>query len=687
METVWIKGKREKNIEICFALTVEFSKSASLSIIAKDVYNLYVNGVFLHYGPARAAQGCARVDRLDLSPYMQTGKNVICCYVTEVNSSSLCFAEGAPYFGAELTVDGKRYSTQAFQAYLMGDRVARVERMSSQRGYVEVYTTEHDRRELAAADYLPVEVEEAPSPKLLERGVRYGRYESVAATPVERGRVELDDSKKWSCHFREELETGGNLKAYTLAECDCRLSDELVRFVYKKEGAEGLPYALYDFGKTYSGKLVCKLRVKEKATVWASYDDILMDGQLCFHRESVIHGLKWTLGVGEYTLHSSEVYTARYLALVWEGEIEVEEVALICVENPDVRARKLSDEELNSVAEAARRTFEQNAYDIYTDCPSRERAGWLCDSYFMAKAERFYTGESRVEKNFLENYLLYEGKVLDEGAVPMCYPSKPRHAEQYIPNWILWYLIELRDYRLATGDGAFIQKHRSRVEGILKLFEGFENEYGLLENLRGWVFVEWSKANEFVQDVNFPSNMLYVGALRAAAELLEKECLLEKATVLKKKIIELSFNGRYFRDNAVRGADGKLQVTENISETCQYYAAFFEILTKGEAPAFYTRIVEELGKFQDNPEGIHPSNMFIGYILRLTLLHSLGEKERLLKECKAQFLPMAERTGTLWENFGGNASCNHGFASVVGYLIEDAIGVECENMKKRKEEQ
>ncbi|MFR4025840.1 MAG: hypothetical protein ACLTZY_09220 [Alistipes indistinctus] len=31
---------------------------------------------------------------------------------------------------------------------------------------------------------------------------------------------------------------------------------------------------------------------------------------------------------------------------------------------------------------------------------------------------------------------------------------------------------------------------------------GYENEDELLENLGKWVFVEWSKANDFVQDVN-----------------------------------------------------------------------------------------------------------------------------------------------------------------------------------------
>ncbi len=38
---------------------------------------------------------------------------------------------------------------------------------------------------------------------------------------------------------------------------------------------------------------------------------------------------------------------------------------------------------------------------------------------------------------------------------------------------------------------------------------------------------------------------------------------------------------------------------------------------------------------------------------------------------------MAERTGTLWENVGAYASCNHGFASHVAHtLYRDILGVQ-----------
>ena len=53
---------------------------------------------------------------------------------------------------------------------------------------------------------------------------------------------------------------------------------------------------------------------------------------------------------------------------------------------------------------------------------------------------------------------------------------------------------------------------------LFDYFERFRNEDGLLEKLESWVFVEWSKANHFVQDVNYPvEHALRGGAWRPRA--------------------------------------------------------------------------------------------------------------------------------------------------------------------------
>ena len=85
----------------------------------------------------------------------------------------------------------------------------------------------------------------------------------------------------------------------------------------------------------------------------------------------------------------------------------------------------------------------------------------------------------------------------------------------------MWYILELNEYLKRSNDQKLIDLSKEKIIGLLDYFLDFENELGLLENLKGWIFVEWSKANdeEFIKGVNFPSNMLYSACLKAAGEL------------------------------------------------------------------------------------------------------------------------------------------------------------------------
>ena len=98
---------------------------------------------------------------------------------------------------------------------------------------------------------------------------------------------------------------------------------------------------------------------------------------------------------------------------------------------------------LQAIFDAAIETYRQNTFDLFMDCPSRERAGWLCDSFFTARVERVLTGKSEVERNFIENYILPEHfRCLPEGMLPMCYPAD-HYDGVFIPNWAMWFVLEL----------------------------------------------------------------------------------------------------------------------------------------------------------------------------------------------------------------------------------------------------
>ena len=82
---------------------------------------------------------------------------------------------------------------------------------------------------------------------------------------------------------------------------------------------------------------------------------------------------------------------------------------------------------------------------------------------------------------------------------------------------------------------------------------------------------------------------------------------------------------------------------------------------------------------------VHAANSFVGNMLRMELLSRGGRSQQILDESIAYLLYMAERTGTLWENVGAYASCNHGFAShIVHTLYRDVLGVYRVDHQARK---
>lgn len=674
MRAYWGKGKYEYNVELCFSVTLSGDGYEAIRLIAKDVYNLHVNGQFVCYGPARSAKGTARVDEISLKEHLQKGDNRLDVFVIATNSKTLCFSDDEPYFGAEIISNGKVVlSGEDFDCYQMKDRVTKVEKMSYQRTFTEIYRAEKDRAYHSSA-YEPIKKVEVKTPLLLERNVEFTKNETVEFSFYETGSVDPDGKATWENDFtRRQLEKGINLFGYTRAECDQKISIELDEFVYKKGESKGrYKYFAYKLPAVNVGKFDLKITAKTDITLWLIYDDILVDGLVKFNREQIIHGLKWTLKKGEYRLLSGEVYQAKYATLILDGEARIDGVSMITVQNPLVKVGdyKLEDEELEEIVNGAIRTFVHNAYDLPTDCASRERAGYLCDGFFTARAEQFFTNGNKTERNLLENYLLYKNEVYDhDGVLPTCYPSSPKSKDEYIPNWMLWYIVQLGDCLKRTGDKAFIDLHRQKVYLVLDFFRNYENEYGFLENLDGWVFVEWSKANDFTSGVNFPSNMLYAGALATAGEMYGDGELLKKASSLRQKIREFAFDGELFTDNAER-VDGKLVLTDNTSETCQNYAAFFDVATPEDSPEFFKLLDKRFGADdKDFPRKVYPSNMFIGFILRLVILFREGKYEKLLEESKRAFLPMVRLTGTVWEHFEDHSSCNHGFGSIVGALI------------------
>lgn len=694
MKSIWLRGLlNEMNIVADFRYKLTPTEDTKIVLAAASLYRLFVNDKLTGYGPARAAHGYSRTDSYSLSGY--AGKEItVTVEVHGSNVNSFYIIDETPFFACEI-YDGGKLIAEApdFAAYRFTSRVQKVRRFSFQRTFTEIYHLADCPAKFycgkETADFTPAETEEVPMNKLLPRYVHYPRLNTLPVSEyVEYGKLGRDENARlWRDRSYLNIDPV-KLKGFRPAELEEDSGEEVSRFTYERTGkgkADTLTAPCYqtaDFGRTLTGFFKLRLTVKENCSLFITFDEILTDrgtySEVSPYRNDCCNVIKYTLAAGRYEFISSEANSARFANIcLTEGSAEIEDFGMVLYENPDAANYKFDykDVQLNSIVEAAVNTFAQNAVDVLTDCPSRERAGWLCDGYFSARSEALFTGENIVEKSFLENYALCpQSPFLPEGMIPMCYPSDHNDGV-YIPNWSMWYVLQLRNYVNRTGDAEMRDMSKSKVYGLVKFFEKYYNEYGLLENLESWVFIEWSKCNDgdYIRGVNFPSNMLWSETLIAIGELYGDASLIEKGEKMKSTIRELSFNGEFFEDNAVRDAEGKLTKTGHTTETAQYYAFFFGVATPESHPGLFSVILDKFGPTRDDSKvypTVYRSNAFIGNYLRLELLLRYGYKAQVLQNCRDFFTKMAEMTGTLWEHSAVTCSLDHGFASMAAYYIK-----------------
>jgi alpha-L-rhamnosidase len=705
---VWPKGREtEKNLFVGFRASFKTpaQEKVLLRATGATLYRVFLNGHFLGQGPARGPHGFFRVDEWDLSGKVQPGENVVAFEVAGYNANSYYLLDQPSFLQAEVVAGGKVLASTSgsgasFTAAILKERVQKVQRYSFQRPFSEVYRLApgYDRWRadtVSAPGEAKVSVQ--PTRALLPRRVDYPDYSvRQPSRLVSQGQVRtgLKVDHPWKDRSltaigpklggypEKELETIPSLELQTIANTTNRPLDRAwtpgESLVLASNGWE-----IVDFGCNLTGFIGAKVSCRNKTRLFLTFDEILSDGDVNFKRLGCVNAIAYELQPGSYDLESFEPYTLRYLKLiVMEGDCEVQNLSLREYAGAGVWQAHFaaSDERLNRLFAAGRETFRQNALDIFMDCPSRERAGWLCDSFFTSRVAKDLCGDTRIEKNVFENYLLpAKFAYLPEGMLPMCYPADHNDGV-FIPNWSLWFVVELEEYLARSGDRETVDALRPRVLRLFDYFKKFRNEDGLLEKLESWVFVEWSAANSFVQDVNYPSNMLYAKALDAAGKMYGLSELTDDAERIRETIRRQSFDAGFFADNAKR-VNGKLQTTTNRTEVCQYFAFFFDVAKPETHSELWQRLVKDFGPQRKQTKAfpeVHPANAFIGNVLRLELLSRYGLCQQLLDESLAYELYMAERTGTLWENDGAYASCNHGFASHVGVhvLYRDVLGLE-----------
>ncbi|MBQ9951561.1 MAG: hypothetical protein IJO98_05425 [Clostridia bacterium] len=696
------------------------ARGAAVSIAARSFYRLYVNGRMVMHGPARTAHGYARVDVIDVSAALTESENHIAVEVVAYGDFYKKYSNDCTLEPGLLTVqveaDGKVLSAtgrDGWRVCRLTERAGRAERIAHSREAGEICRIVPGRTDWRVGkgeDFVPAQLLDAEPVYLVRRSPLPTLAERRARNLLGFGACRIDPEGFAAPEFwnRDDYNPEGYvgaLEEHPVADCRRTVEDDDVcaalGAVTAKRGPSGEirlsgapdKYALFDMGENGAGFIGVEFSAERAGVVDVVHCEAPDTDGAFSYPNNVVTRLHVPAGRTDFL--SMEPSVARYVRLYFRGtgDVTVHGVTMREYTFPDDErsAFLCSDEEINRLYRAAKKTLVLNTLDIFMDCPDRERGGWLCDSLWTARAAFMMLSDARVEKDFLENFLLTPAEGMSNAFFPDVYPGCKSDftVSTGISTWSFWLMCELCEYVRRTGDTDFAREHEARVEAFVRGSGSFIGSSGLIEGLDG-VFIDWSLSNrrEYQDDVSTPVNALYSFMLRQLGALYgRKEWTRrgeEMRRILREAIARTEPGGlKYvsvFPDHWLRAEDGALRPGGSISESGMATALWSGLFEPGEIPALVRRVRDTMGpapRYPSDPN-IGKSGLFIGLCIRLDMLARLGMHGQMFEDMKAIYLPqLAEGPGTLWEHsvIDSSSRC-HGFNGHAGvHLMRDVLGM------------
>ena len=510
----------------------QIPQAAELYITADSRYKLWINGRFVARGPARSYPQYQAVDRLEISSYLQSGRNILAVQVYQPGYSHFSYLHrGAAGLLACLICDG-----EAVLATGSGWKTRRDPSFSANVPRVSIYGTGVEERDLRLAErwmdpdypdsdwtaprvvapvggYPWIDLRLRTIPRLVE--------EDTPLTPIETRGGTLPESDRSDPHLM--LQRGWISAASVSYPMDQHgwLSPDLAQ--------DEAAYWLFDLGRDYA----CQGRVIVEAAggqeqLSISYQEKIRAGELVISDPETYCRVRLTdrfqLRPGSQTAETFALRGGRYLLIQLTGptgpEFRFRPFARIS-KYPLKINRKLpmSDPVLAGVITICEDTFRACLQDGFVDCVWRESSQWLGDALPQTLIMASMSEDLRPLRQVIE--MAAQGAYPD-GVLPSILPGEV-HAYAVVDYNFTWVELLLLYWRL-SGDEALISNLWPVLLKMMDRFDKDRNGNGLLLSQPGRrLFLDWAPLSR--NEPNAVYNFRYLFALQQAGKLAEERVL------------------------------------------------------------------------------------------------------------------------------------------------------------------
>jgi len=184
--------------------------------------------------------------------------------------------------------------------------------------------------------------------------------------------------------------------------------------------------------------------------------------------------------------------TYRYMQVeikTGNEELTINDLYGIFTGYPFVMKAKFStdDKELEKIFETGWRTARLCAMETYMDCPYYEQLQYVGDTRIQAMVSLYNTGDDRLMRNAITQL---DYSRMAEGITLSRYPTANA---QEIPTFSLWWIGMLNDYWMYRNDPAFVKQFLPGERQVLQFFSKYQQPDGSLKNAPYWEFTDWAE--------------------------------------------------------------------------------------------------------------------------------------------------------------------------------------------------
>ena len=470
---------------------------ADICVTADAKYSLYINGKFVNFGPARGFQHSWPFDRIDIAPYLRSGKNVIAALLYSFGLGNFTYSyEGEYGFLLSGQIGKSDISTnETWKIRIAPGYLCAVAQGSFQYGFQEFYDfqsaednwfepdyddsnwTENTEEYMRIAGCMPWhEFEERAIPLLTHDLIPAASRIAISRhTPASQGWQEISNIREK--FFSEQFQWETNL-----------ITGDTISF------EDGISAQLIDFGEEMVGMLHFEVddAVANHMLDYMVCECIRNSAPALLANPITVYGGRFLLRSGHNEHELTLPWGFRYVVL-WTHQLTDMKVKLSCRRTwypLDVQGKFMaSDKILDKIWKMCEHTQRCCTVDSYIDCPWRENAQWWGDALVQAQNTFRLTADPRILARGLRQ--------ISTQRTPngLTYAMAPTIGHTCIlPDYSAMWLVTLWAYYYETGSTKLYEELTGTVDAICSYFreEIRLNRNGLISyDRRYWLFLDW----------------------------------------------------------------------------------------------------------------------------------------------------------------------------------------------------